>query len=125
MGVARPNSTDVPFAEHSRFACNVLYCRDILQELFARRDVVAEPVGCSGEFLLNEALGRPVDKFKFAFGVLKDIEVYRADNLETQSFDDVCYHLGLDEQRRLAAVPPPLACWLLRKPSYCCARYHF
>ena len=44
---------------------------------------------------LNEALQEAIDRFEYEYGILKDIEDYRAGRLETYSIDEVRAHCGL------------------------------
>ena len=46
-------------------------------------------------FYVNEALQEAIDRFEYEYGILKDIEDYRAGRLETYSIDEVRAHCGL------------------------------
>jgi hypothetical protein len=51
--------------------------------------------GRSRSFYVNEALQEAIDRFEYEYGILKDIEDYRAGRLETYSIDEVRAHCGL------------------------------
>lgn len=42
--------------------------------------------------MLYEALQESIDRFEYEYGILKDIEDYRAGRLETYSIDEVRAH---------------------------------
>ncbi|MEE0019328.1 MAG: hypothetical protein UFN42_09955 [Collinsella sp.] len=44
---------------------------------------------------MNAALQGAIDRFEYEYGILKDIEDYRAGRLETYSIDEVRAHCGL------------------------------
>ena len=43
----------------------------------------------------TEKAEKPIDRFEYEYGILKDIEDYRAGRLETYSIDEVRAHCGL------------------------------
>lgn len=56
---------------------------------------LAKETGRSRSFYVNEALQEAIDRFEYEYGILKDIEDYRAGRLETYSIDEVRAHCGL------------------------------
>ena len=73
-------------------------------ELNERYSRLAKETGRSRSFYVNEALQEAIDRFEYEYGILKDIEDYRAGRLETYSIDEVRAHCGLansfHEERR-------------------------
>ena len=51
--------------------------------------------GRSRSYYGNVALADAIDRFDFEYGILRDIEDYRAGRLETYSIDEVRAHCGL------------------------------
>lgn len=49
----------------------------------------------SRSYYVNEALADSIDRFEYEYGILRDIEDYRAGRLETYSIDEVRAHCGL------------------------------
>lgn len=64
-------------------------------ELNERYSRLAKETGRSRSFYVNEALQEAIDRFEYEYGILKDIEDYRAGRLETYSIDEVRAHCGL------------------------------
>ena len=64
-------------------------------ELNERYSRLAKETGRSRSFYVNEALQESIDRFEYEYGILKDIEDYRAGRLETYSSDEVRAHCGL------------------------------
>ena len=56
-------------------------------ELNERYSRLAKETGRSRSFYVNEALQESIDRFEYEYGILKDIEDYRAGRLETYSID--------------------------------------
>ena len=56
---------------------------------------LAKETGRSRSFYVNEALQEAIDRFEYEYGILKDIEDYRAGRLETYSIDEVRAHCSL------------------------------
>ena len=46
---------------------------------------------------MTEALAESIDRLEYEYGILKDIEDYRAGRLETYSLDEVRAHCGLED----------------------------
>jgi RHH-type rel operon transcriptional repressor/antitoxin RelB len=65
---------------------------DAVNERYSR---LAKETGRSRSFYVNEALQEAIDRFEYEYGILKDIEDYRAGRLETYSIDEVRAHCGL------------------------------
>lgn len=61
-------------------------------ELNERYSRLAKETGRSRSFYVNEALQEAIDRFEYEYGILKDIEDYRAGRLETYSIDEVRAH---------------------------------
>ena len=66
-------------------------------ELSERYSRLARETGRSRSFYVNEALQEAIDRFEYEYGILKDIEGYRAGRLKTYSLDEVGEMLGLDD----------------------------
>lgn len=71
---------------------NLLAAQIHLDERYSR---LAKETGRSRSFYVNEALQEAIDRFEYEYGILKDIEDYRAGRLETYSIDEVRAHCGL------------------------------
>lgn len=69
-------------------------------ELNERYSRLAKETGRSRSFYVNEALQEAIDRFEYEYGILKDIEDYRAGRLETYSIDEVRAHCGLANLRK-------------------------
>ena len=65
------------------------------EDLSARYDRLAKSTGRTKTFYMNEALADSIDRLEYEYGILKDIEDYRAGRLETYSIDEVKAHCGL------------------------------
>ena len=65
-----------------------------LNERYAR---LAKETGRSRSYYVNEALREAIDRFEYEYGILKDIEDYRAGRLKTYSLAEVGEMLGLDD----------------------------
>lgn len=63
-----------------------------LNERYAK---LAENTGRSKTYYFTEALEEAIDRFEYEYGILGDIEDYRAGRLETYSIDEVRAHCGL------------------------------
>mgnify|MGYP000342780738 CR=1 FL=1 len=64
-------------------------------DLSERYNRLAKETGRSRSYYVNEALADSIDRFEYEYGILKDIEDYRAGRLETYSIDEVKAHCGL------------------------------
>lgn len=67
-------------------------------ELEARYARLAAETGRSKSFYFNKALAGAIDQLEYEYGILKDVEDYRAGRLETYSLDEVRSHCELDDQ---------------------------
>ena len=67
-----------------------------LNERYSR---LAKETGRSRSFYVNEALQEAIGRFEYEYGILKDIEDYRAGRLETYSIDEVRAHWRIDFTR--------------------------
>lgn len=67
------------------------------KELAARYDQLAKSTGRTKTFYMTEALAESIDRLEYEYGILKDIEDYRAGRLETYSLDEVRAHCGLED----------------------------
>lgn len=54
-------------------------------ELNERYSRLAKETGRSRSFYVNEALQEAIDRFEYEYGILKDIEDYRAGRLEKEA----------------------------------------
>ena len=64
-------------------------------DLSERYNRLAKETGRSRSYYVNEALADSIDRFEYEYGILKDIEDYRAGRLETYGIDEVKAHCGL------------------------------
>lgn len=71
-------------------------------ELNERYSRLAKETGRSRSFYVNEALQEAIDRFEYEYGILKDIEDYRAGRLETYSIDEVRAHCGLSHRQEVS-----------------------
>ena len=67
----------------------------IPMDLSERYNRLAKETGRSRSYYVNEALADSIDRFEYEYGILRDIEDYRAARLETYSIDEVRAHCGL------------------------------
>jgi RHH-type rel operon transcriptional repressor/antitoxin RelB len=74
-------------------------------ELNERYSRLAKETGRSRSFYVNEALQESIDRFEYEYGILKDIEDYRAGRLETYSIDEVRAHCGAMRDHGGGVVP--------------------
>lgn len=65
------------------------------EDLAIRYDRLAKSTGRTKTFYMNEALAAEIDRLEYEYGILRDIEDYRAGRLETYSIDEVRAHCGL------------------------------
>lgn len=64
-------------------------------DLSERYNRLAKETGRSRSYYINEALADSIDRFEYEYGILRDIEDYRAGRFETYSIDEVRAHCGL------------------------------
>lgn len=67
------------------------------EELAVRYDRLARATGRTKTFYMTEALLDSIDRLEYEYGILKDVEDYRAGRLKTYSLDEVGEMLGLDD----------------------------
>ena len=67
------------------------------EDLAKRYDRLAKSTGRTKTFYMTEALSESIDRLEYDYGILKDIEDYRAGRLKTYSLDEVGEMLGLDD----------------------------
>lgn len=65
------------------------------EDVMERYTRLAQETGRSRSFYINEALEESIDRLEYEYGILKDVEDYRAGRLETYSIDEVKAHCGL------------------------------
>lgn len=63
--------------------------------LTRRYDNLAKATGRTRTFYMTEALEDSIDRLEYEYGILKDVEDYRAGRLETYSLEEVRAHCGL------------------------------
>lgn len=68
----------------------------IREDLNARITRLAEETHRSRSFYINQAIDAALDQIEYEYGILKDIEDYRAGRLETYTLDEVKKHCGLE-----------------------------
>jgi len=64
-------------------------------ELNERYSKLARETGRPRSFYVNEALQEAIGRLEYEYGILKDIEDYRAGKLETYGINEVRAHCGL------------------------------
>ncbi len=67
----------------------------IPSDLAARYDRLAKSTARPRSFYLNEALSESIDRLEYEYGILSQVEDWRAGRLETYSLDEVRKHCGL------------------------------
>lgn len=67
------------------------------EELASRYDRLAKSTGRTRTYYMNEALAESIDRLEYEYGILKDVEDWRAGRLKTYSLDEVGEMLGLDD----------------------------
>lgn len=75
-------------------ALSALRLPEDLSERYAR---LAERTGRTKTFYMTEALAESIDRLEYEYGILKDVEDYRAGRLKTYTIDEVREHCGLDD----------------------------
>ena len=64
-------------------------------EISARYERLAKKSGRTKSFYMNKALEGSIDHLEYVYGILKDVEDYRAGRLETVTLDELEQNLGL------------------------------
>lgn len=67
----------------------------IPEDLSARYDTLARSTGRTKTFYMAEALSESIDRLEYEYGILQQVEDWRAGKLETYSLDEVREHCGL------------------------------
>lgn len=67
------------------------------QDLMERYTRLAQGTGRTRSYYINEALEESIDRLEYEYGILKDVEDYRAGRLKTYSLDEVGEMLGLGD----------------------------
>ncbi len=68
----------------------------IPSDLNDRYTRLAKGTGRSRSFYINEALAESIDRLEYEYGILRQVEDWRAGKLETYSLDEVRVHCGLE-----------------------------
>lgn len=64
-------------------------------DIGARYDRLAKQTGRTRTYYVNEALAAEIDRLEYEYGILQQVEDYRAGKLKTYSLDEVEQSLGL------------------------------
>lgn len=64
-------------------------------DIGARYARLAKQTGRTRSYYVNEALAESIDRLEYEYGILQQVEDYRAGNLKTYSLDEVEQNLGL------------------------------
>ena len=67
------------------------------EDLAARYDKLAKDTGRTKTYYMTQALADSIEKLEYEYGLLKQVEDYRAKKLETYTLDEVKAHCGLDD----------------------------
>lgn len=65
------------------------------EDIAIRYDRLAKSTGRTKTFFMTEALAAEIDRLEYEYGLLKKVEDYRADRLETVTLDELEESLGL------------------------------
>ncbi len=65
------------------------------EDLAIRYERLAKSTGRTKTFYMTKALAAEIDRLEYEYGILKDIEDYRAGRLETVTLDELEKSLGL------------------------------
>ncbi|MDY5585048.1 MAG: antitoxin [Arcanobacterium sp.] len=66
-------------------------------ELLSRYDNLAKQTGRSRTYYLTEALEASISQLEYEYGILQQVEDWRAGRLETVNLDEVGEMLGLED----------------------------
>lgn len=89
---AQTTTTDGDSRKHARKTTLTIRMDPEVEERYSR---LAKNTGRTRTYYLNKALEDSIDQLEYEYGILKDIEDYRAGRLETYSIDEVREHCGL------------------------------
>ncbi len=67
------------------------------EDLSVRYDRLAKSTGRTKTYYMTEALADSIDRLEYEYGILQQVEDYRAGRLKTYSLDEVGEMLGLDD----------------------------
>lgn len=67
------------------------------KELATRYDRLAKETGRTRTYYVNEALADSIDRLEYEYGLLKQVEDYRAGRLETVTLDELEESLDLED----------------------------
>ena len=67
------------------------------RELEERYSRLADSTGRSRTFYYKKALEGAIDQLEYEYGILRQVEDYRAGKLDTYSLEEVKAHLGMDD----------------------------
>ncbi|WP_165045918.1 ribbon-helix-helix domain-containing protein [Adlercreutzia sp. ZJ138] len=67
------------------------------EELSARYDRLAKATGRTKTYYMTEALSDSIDRLEYEYGILQQVEDWRAGWLKTYNLDEVGEMLGLDD----------------------------
>lgn len=67
------------------------------EDLSARYDRLAKSTGRTKTYYMTEALAGSIDRLEYEYGILQQVEDYRAGRLKTYSLDEVGEMLDLDD----------------------------
>ena len=67
------------------------------ENLSNRYERLAKETGRTKTYYMNEALTESIDRLEYEYGILKQVEDFRAGRLKTYSLDEVGEMLGLDD----------------------------
>lgn len=67
------------------------------EELSALYDRLAKATGRTKTYYMTEALSDSIDRLEYEYGILQQVEDYRAGRLKTYSLAEVGEMLGLDD----------------------------
>ena len=66
-------------------------------DLAPRYERLAKSTGRTKTFYMNEALADSIDRLEYEYGLLQQVEDFRAGKLETYSLEEVRQHCGLED----------------------------
>lgn len=66
-------------------------------DLADRYERLAKSTGRTKTFYMNEALADSIDRLEYEYGLLQQVEDFRAGKLETYSLEEVRQHCGLED----------------------------
>ena len=67
------------------------------EDVLERYTRLAKDTGRSRSYYINKVLTESIDRLEYEYGILKQVEDFRAGRLKTYSLDEVGEILGLDD----------------------------